>query len=89
MPYITDVLSDANRVLRNRVLRKRGKQQAKVIEAKLLYRLALGASARPKQNGGPVPMSNPWRPGGPLNDSMNGLSVGFAGREKSSVTWLS
>src|ERR1041384_1480709 len=25
----------------------------------------------------------------PLNDSMNGLSVGFPGREKSSVTWLS
>src|SRR5688500_698939 len=25
----------------------------------------------------------------PLKDSMNGLSVGFPGREKSSVTWLS
>src|ERR1700754_571275 len=25
----------------------------------------------------------------PLNDSMNGLSVGFPSREKSSVTWLS
>src|SRR5215213_9147096 len=25
----------------------------------------------------------------PLKDSMNGLSVGFPGREKSNVTWLS
>lgn len=37
------------------------RQQAKVIESKLLQPTAARAAARPKQKRGPVPLSHPWR----------------------------